>query len=198
MSAKNETKKAKRGVGRPAAKLIDPANAPKGCTFADLCEAQGMRWAPRANDGKGAWTGGSCTPLTVRHHLPTALSKGKDSYGRMSRYFLTGETVAPDSKKGLGRKQFVFKLRANVEPNFAGASTPAKTRKLRKAATSTVTVPVVDIPATPAPTPVEALETKLAAIDAEAAAPAPAPAPEAPAETPAAVAAPATAEPVTA
>ena len=178
MSAKNETenkktKNSKRGVGRPPSKMIDPQNAEKGCTFSDICEAQGMRWVAT----KKEWTGGNCTPLTVRHHLPTALSKGLDYYKHRSRYFITGETVAPDSKKGLGRKQFVFKLRAGVEPIYSIKTDEAKparevAKTLKTAAASSVTVPVLDVPAqtAPAETPIQALEAKLEKIDAETAA----------------------------
>lgn len=137
-------KNIKKSPGRPAYKPV----LPKGnFTLADFCESNGVN----PDTGKGKF----CSKLTLikwldRDRFMTD-AKGnidKDRPRRNSLVILLDKTEEPvahaKANKGLGRKRLVYCLR-----NAANATRTSKpTRKatgLKKAAKSTVNVPIVDI-----------------------------------------------------
>lgn len=145
-------KNASRGVGRPMANINIPN---RKFTFADLEEANSH-----------------VTPLTLRKFL----KRDADRKGKSEIVLVKGETRAPQSKNGLGRKTFVYVRRAKVAKVTAPkaavkakaakspkASTKSTSYEAKKAAllgdnqTAPVTAPVAPAPVTAtAPTPVAA------------------------------------------
>lgn len=173
-----------RGPGRP---MYNPV-IPRGkFTMTEFCIANGVN--PKTGKGK------NCSKLTLIKFL--GRKQGKALIMKVK-----GETADPQSKKGLGRKAFLYTRKAGVTvpKTSAAAPTPkatAKRKYTRKATAPAATTadyeatkaallaptPVVSITPDPTPAPV--------AEDA-------APAPEAVAAETATVASEATAEPVTA
>ena len=142
-------KKVNRGPGRPMAAITIPN---KKFTFGDLAEANGH-----------------VTPLTLRKFLKRdAARKGKSEICLMK-----DETREPNSKKGLGRKTFVYIRRS-------------KLNALKTASKSKMSVPLGDKApvAKPAPAKADSYEATKAALGiAATAAPSDAPVEVAPVST---------------
>ena len=199
----------KTGPGRPKYQPTFPTR--KEWTFLDLMDANNVN----PNTGKGK----NCTKLTLTKFLDRDLwiraerrGKKKGKILRANAHSLVvrleGVFAEPDSKSGLGRKGFVYSLRAKLNGKATKpakvAKAPkaeAKTRKPRKAkdelsqATQTyedikavLATPTPAVVVTPAPEPTPAPATPVASET-------PAPAPEAVAAETAAVAAEATTVP---
>lgn len=140
-----KSKNKQRGPGRPMADINVPN---KKFTFADLVEANSH-----------------VTPLTLRKFLKRDFARK----GKSEIVLVKDETREPNSKKGLGRKTFVYLRRS-------------KLNSLKTARKSTVSVPLA-----PAKTTADYEATKAALLAPEPA-PAEIPAPAAPeATTPAPV-----------
>lgn len=106
--------KTSRGPGRPMAVITIPKSK---FTFADLEAAN-----PHV------------TALTLRKFLARDAKKS----GRSEIVRLKNESREPDSKKGLGRKTFVYSRRSSVKA--AAPAKPIKAKSLKTARKSTVSV----------------------------------------------------------
>lgn len=134
-------KKVNRGPGRPMATITVPN---RKFTFGDLAEVNKH-----------------VTPLTLRKFLKRdAARKGKSEI-----CLVKDETREPNSKKGLGRKTFVYIRRS-------------KLNSLKTASKSKVSVPLGDKAPAPSAPVSESYEAKKAALGITAAAPAADMAPE--------------------
>lgn len=141
---KNTTVK-HNGPGRP---MYNPV-IPRGkFTIAEFCEANGVN--PKTGKGK------ACSKLTLIKFL--GRKQGKALIVRVK-----GETANPNSKKGLGRKAFLYTRRAGVTVPKATAA-PVKQTRTRKATAPTATsdyeatksallAPTPAVVITPDPTP---------------------------------------------
>ena len=152
--------KSQRGPGRPMAEINIPN---RKFTFGDLVEA---------ND--------HVTPLTLRKFLKRdAARKGKSEI-----VLVKDETREPNSKKGLGRKTFVYirrskmnalKIASKSKVTVAVGPKASKSPKASKASTSesyeakkaALLAPVATITPSEAPAP-EAIAAETAAVAAEA------------------------------
>lgn len=128
---KKNSKAQNRGPGRPKYTPVIPRGK---FTFTDLEEANGVN----TKTGKGK----NCTTLTLRKWLKRELSNR-----RSGAIVLLKDVLAdPNSKSGLGRKQYVYTRRAGVTAPKAAA--PKATRKAK--ATADVSQSTQDYEATKA------------------------------------------------
>jgi hypothetical protein len=104
-------------------------------------------------DSKDFGKGPNCTMLTLRKYMerdmyfhkegkrPIAANRTKAN-PRSNIVILRGVTSEPNSENGLGRRAYVYSLRANAPAKTAvKAAAPSTPRKARKAKTATVTAP---------------------------------------------------------
>lgn len=140
---------AQNGPGRPKYEPV----LPKGkFTFTDFEVANGVN--PKTGKGK------NCTTLTLRKWLKKDLAKRGHSVVTLLKDVLSD----PNSKKGLGRKQFVYQKRVHSAAPASAKITEAPKKDVSKATkeyekikaelltpTPVVSVAPVETPATPAP-----------------------------------------------
>ena len=138
-SAKNKSvKSVKRSVGRP--KYIPVFPSTNRFTFESfLAKNQARDVAFNANRKEDQKEISIVTPLTLRKWLKRdAARKGK------SEVVLWKNKLAdPSSEAGLGRKKFVYSVRAKYD-----ATADKKPTSLKTAKASKVSVPLTDVPAT--------------------------------------------------
>ncbi len=190
-----------KGPGRPRYQMKYPTT--KEWTFQDLMEVNGVS----LKNGKGP----NCTKLTLTKNMDRDLfirAKGrKGKKGKIIRpnpnsvaVRLADTFAEPNSKDGLGRKGFLYSLRAKLNGRPAKATKPAvatkatrKTRTPKTADVSPATKNYEEIKAilasTPTPAPVAPAPAAPVIVPAVSVTPAPepvaAPAPAPVAETPA-------------
>lgn len=173
-SAKNVTAARKHdGPGRPKYEPVFPRT--KEWSFTDFMEVNGININPNSKDfGKGP----NCTMLTLRKFM--ARDAKKMGHSLITK--IKGVTSEPNSKDGLGRRAYLYSLRAKANVKRVSApkaEAPADVEstvtphddvsdatkhyeeiKAILAAPSTVTIPAVTIApeVTPAPEPVATVE----------------------------------------
>lgn len=146
-------KTASRGPGRPR---YVPTVPNKRFTFEELCEANGVN----TETGKGK----NCTMLTLRKFLKSEMFTDSGNPKPNSAIMLVkDETREPNSKKGLGRKCFVYAIRKGKSVKKAkrtasvNIGTSTRKPKTAKVSTSTAKYEAAKLALTaPAPAPVSA------------------------------------------
>jgi len=103
-----------RGPGRPMYSPVIPRGK---FTMNDFCIANGVN--PKTGKGK------NCSKLTLIKFL--GRKQGKALIAKVK-----GETADPNSKKGLGRKAFLYQRKAGVTIPKADVSAPKATKTPRK------------------------------------------------------------------
>lgn len=136
MKGKNKMNKRNK-AGRPR---YTPTVPNGKFTFGQFCEANGM-----TRDADGNYSGGKCTPLTLRHFLRDQKNKGS----RSEVVVVKGVTKAPNGESGLGRKAMVYIRRSKQ----AAINKAKRTVKVQVNATSAApaSAPVETAPEVAAP-----------------------------------------------
>ncbi len=180
------------GPGRPKYTPLFPRS--KEWTFTDFMEVNGINTNSNSKDfGKGP----NCTMLTLRKFM----ARDAKRMGKSLIFKVKDVTSEPNSKSGLGRRAYLYSLRANANVKRGTAPVKAATPRKAKAAASEVEAnglsastnryeEIKNILAAPAPAVApEAAQPETVTVPAVTitpeAAPAPAPAPAPVAETPA-------------
>lgn len=109
--------------GRPKYTPIFPRT--KEWTFTDLMEVNGI---DTNSDHKNFGKGPDCTMLTLRKFM----ARDSKKLGRSMIFKVRGVTCEPNSNTGLGRRAYLYSLRANAAVKRAAAapSTPRKAKSV--------------------------------------------------------------------
>jgi hypothetical protein len=175
------------GPGRPKYTPCFPRS--KEWTFTDFMEVNGINTNSNSKEfGKGP----NCTMLTLRKFM----ARDAKRMGKSLIFKVKDVTSEPNSKDGLGRRAYLYSLRANANVKRGSASPKVSTPRKAKAATAAAAPSDVSdstkryeeikaILATPTPAPAA---VTVPAVTIAPPAPEAAPAPAPVAETPAPVA----------